>query len=100
MKIHTRKKMMDAGVLSEKKANKKNRLIKDGKMVEVDTIESQEVNFEDLASEMMATIENQQDGLDQKELTNLYREKGYEVHDITLAIAILQRKKKIVFLSD
>jgi hypothetical protein len=56
-------------------------------------------SYDDLATQLYARIRSQDDqGYDQRQLFRDLTAEGYEIADIQLGLAIIQRQKKIIYL--
>lgn len=80
MKIHARENLVKAGLCKCKNGC--------------------DIDIEKLAQDVLRMIQESQDGYDQRQLLRDLREQGWEEVDIHLALGLLQRRNKIVYMTD
>jgi uncharacterized protein YfkK (UPF0435 family) len=81
MKLYARENLIKKGICEQK--------------------EAQEIDIEKMANDMYDMIKKSKNGLDQRELMlDLINNQGWTESDYHLALGLLQRRHKIVYIAD
>lgn len=95
MRLHTRKKLEDAGIIQPEITVRQAKVTAavESAVLTVDSYDE----FADFVYEKIQELDDS-GGYDQREIGRDIKKLGYEMDDINIAIGILVRQKRIVFL--